>query len=485
MLGSDPTPQFGLARVTARHAQKVLLALAVCSVMTLPWSAASAAPSAGTLANPDNSVAALANQTPRPLPKHYGFPVENPSNEQGTPVWGSAPLMLANGSTVVYVPAATPPCVGSREVCPPQNEIQEFPPGYFGGPSWTYTIPNGKDGSQPIWSGGAIAFIETKGQDQAPYSPLPPVVLVRLSPSGHLLSSSTLPMPHAFSKISAGTVLVSPFPASGGILLSEWAIPKGATPPGLPIVEKIDSQGRVDWVRPATTVAWSRGSIVVLQSTVPSTYEVVSSENGHLLWRMPTKPPIAGMGAVPGFPVVDAGVVLTEQHPLHDVSLTVLTARVAATGRILWQRRLHDVAWFASGANTVFADANLVACASVAAVDLHSQSLPTCSQYGSRTGSVVRQITVPNAPLHSAVEAIASSRSYLLVEVLKAPWLQNCTRSPMWGGCQPSGVFTEAVPWSGKGPSVIAQGQASQQLTYNLGTGSSITVTGVMIGWRW
>ena len=478
-----------LTRLRGRgHAPSVAF-LFVGTLLALAGSGRAAATATGSgpaaLPNGDNAVGFRSAKPPRPLPARYGFPVEDPALP-ANPDWSSTPLLLPNGSSVMYLQVRQGGmCAGDAEECPPGSEVQRFaaggsPAGQFDLPMWTYRLPRNMDASQPVWWHGAITFAEFGDGGDAPPGPLPPVSLVRLSLTGHVLSSMPLPTPPSFG---AGTS-ASLYPGPAGLLVYESVTGAAGGPVGA--LELLKPDLTVEWARGAAgTLVWPHGPVAIFLKSAKgrlATYQAVSVADGHTLW--------AAALSDGGLVGVAAGTAVFERTPSWQVQtpLTV-TARGARTGRLLWRRSIADVARVPGSQDAVFAAGSLVLCASPGTVHPRSKAAPTCSRYDDATGKASMSVVVPDAPPGSVVEPIASSPGYLLVQVLKAPLKvdlpgQTC-RNPQGQGCSPSSTFTEAVPWSGRGEVPVRKGAATWSTTYDLGPRSAVTVTGASSGWAW
>jgi len=464
----------------------VLAGVAAALVLALAGAEAGAAAGPGTLPNADASVAV--GGAPRPLPGGYGFPVAGAASTQGA--WASRPLLLGDGSTVAYLAASTGMCAGDAQECPATGEIQRFPAGGMGGfgaPEWTYALPANRDASQPVWSKGAIAFATTPDQAGGPYAPVPPVVLTRLSLSGAVLAHTPLPLAPSLAAASAGSVLLNLYPAQGGLLLDETVVDAtdaGRSPWAL---EKVTPAGRVVWARPTDgQVAWSRGAVIALVSGPPAgdlVVQVLASATGRPLWRVAFPGHREGAGVQVA--VVGRDVVLA-YTPRWGGPLT-LVARAQTTGAGLWSRTVDGAAMLA-GVGPVAAAGAVVACTGRGAGAPASRARPVCRAYGAATGALVHAVAVRAAPPGSVVEPLAASARYVLVQVLAAPFSPRVKGgrcgAPMWAGCTPRRVLTEAVPWSGSGPVPISPGAVQMALTYDVAA-SAITVTGPASGWLW
>lgn len=437
--------------------------------------AARASPSP-TLPNLDHAVGFPTAKPPMPLPTSFGFPVYL----RGV---AATPLLLPGGGSVVYLqPQAEGACLRSAEQCPPWPEIQRFAPGgrplgRFDTPAWTYTLTRPMQASQPVWWDGAITLAEF--EDVEGGSPKP-ARIVRLSLTGHELSSMPLPLPAAFSEVSSGTTYVDVTPESNGLLVYE-AVEQtvGGTP--APVMELLEPDATVRWERSVTpNVLWVGGPVILLEPHTGE-FEAVSEPDGRPIWQRR----LAGQGFLG---VSDDTMFFLPMHSASYYGPDYLTARNASTGAVLWRRTLR-YAWFqgleASGNGVVF-------CNNEAAVRSADHSPSTCTRYADRTGAPQVSITVPNAPAGSVATPLASSPTYVLLRVDKAPLKPPQSAPPdsrcdgIVGVCSAAAVFTEAVPWSGRGTVVVRAGDPGvEDLTYDLGPHTAVTVTSPSSGWVW
>jgi hypothetical protein len=475
---------------------KVMKRLALAAAMVLGLAAATSAIGAtsvvGASPNPDNSVSALAAPTPLP----HGETFERLGG--GQPPWTGAPVLFNNLATVDVEDAGYPgeagPCAsGPAYLCPPESQVQGFEAGgSFLHPAWK--VPLGKDGeglpltaSAPVWNDGS-EFVATDDENCIACQTMVAPVLVRLNVDGKVVSRRTLSLPPAIAALGSGRDDVQLYPTAGGLLLWQAGAPEnGQAAASDFVLEKIGLSGNVEWSAPGGTVVWYQGSVILIQG-YHGDFEARSAASGKLLWTsgVVTGTTTPDVGVSPPTRNAPDGVEIFSRSPLRakDFALTDVTARNIEDGHILWQRDFRDLAWPPDGfPGLVFSGPNLVVCQSIGAVDKESVALPRCGEYNSANGAPVRSLTVPNAKPGSAVQPIAASPTYLLVEV----YVRAHACDPLApASCGPSGkAFSEAVSWStGKAVGTLAGG-ASEQWTYNFAGGGAITVTGATSGWRW
>ncbi len=333
------------------------------------------------------------------------------------------------------------------------------------------------EASQPVWWRGAITFAAF--EDESGGSPAP-ARIVRLSLTGHELSSVTLPLPAALAQVSIGTTYAQVTPEANGLLVYE-AVEQTVGGAPAPVLELLEPDGSVRWERSVTpNVLWDRGSVILLEPHTGD-FEALSEPDGSPLWQVS----MAGQGLLG---VSDHTIFFLPQHSANFYGPDYLTARNASTGVVLWHRTLR-YAWFqgleASGNGVVF-------CNNEAAIHSADHSPPICTRYADLTGALQASIVVPNAPAGSVATPLASSPTYLLVRVDKAPFKpppsapRGYRCDGVVGICTPAAIFTEAVPWSGKGPTAIRAGDPGvDDLTYDLGPHTAVTVTSPSYAWVW
>jgi outer membrane protein assembly factor BamB len=434
----------------------------------------------GALPSGTNFVDLSTPMPPRPMPSTYVWQV---STQQGArppgPAWQGNPLLLSNGTTVVCIPEIGM-CAGPLEDCPQQNEIQAFPAGGgqahdFQTPLWTFKIPPDDEGTPPVWSDGAITFIEGPMSSVASH-----VMLVRLDPDGKVLSEKSV----AYPETGLGVPGLSP--ADNGLFLEQ----EGE-------LEKISSNGAVEWsiASNAPSLFWTTGPVLLGSYVAPGdtiAQEIdyaFSSATGKVLWRFVPGPPRGVNYKSQVVPTAKAAYVTYTYRPYSGGPMFAV-ARDLVTGTILWRQTVRDVDLNEASSGdpyAVLSGQNLVFCTSIGGVDHQSRTRPRCEQLSASTGAFQDVVTVPNAPAGSLVDPIASSDEYLLVQVLQAPFQTSPSRKcgVNWAGCAPTRIFAEAIPWRGHGPVVVRSGAVEDQLTYDIGPESATTVTGPTSSWQW
>jgi hypothetical protein len=429
------------------------------------------------LPNRDHTVSV--SGPPRPLAGFFHFPVYMHA------LMGP-PLIVPDGSSIVYLqPQSEGACIGSAELCPSAPEIQMFPPGgdqgRFDKPIWTYTLKPPLEASQLVWWDGAITFGESVNDEGGTPQSLR---IVRLSLSGHLLSTVTLPLPQAFAEYENGVTGIAVTPEANGLLVYQDVSTSGGAPTAQ-VLELLEPDGSVRWERTITGGAvWNGASVIVEENEPGSLVYTLSEASGRTLWRET----LAGQllwGAADGtllFLPLGAG-----NSPVVPFAIT---ARSVSTGAALWRRTVR-YAWFHG---MVASGSGFVMCENEAAAHPAIHNRSTCTRYADQTGEPQRSIVVPNASVGSIVIPLAASPIYLLVQVYKAPFKPPAGEPPSWCDglvytCTPAATFTEAFAWSGKGTTTVHSGvpanEPDEDLTYNFGGQTAMTVLTPSSVWVW